>query len=335
MKEFNRYLDKIKADEDLKEKTARYVRMESAKRVEKEMNKENGNGYIGGGIFNMKKLVGAVFTVALMGLVALGGYKVYATPVAYVSMDINPSVELGLNFMNRVVSAEGVNEDGQGLFAETKLRNMSVEDAVQVMVQEASKQGYINKDGSSVVALTALANNEQKAEQLQERVEAKVQDMTKEQNMECVVYADHANLQLRTEAHNYDLSPGKYRLIQMLQALDPSVRVEQYSNAKVTDIMVRIHELLGIGKDKGNQLQGFENNGAAVSKAAEQIMKRFEKQDQNQNQNQVQNPDVGVQDQTRTQDQTQDQTQLQTQEPIQEQTQLQIQDPTKLQAQNK
>lgn len=315
MKEFNRYLDKIKAEDELKEKTVRYVRIESAKRIEKEMNENNSNGYIRGGIFNMKKLVGAVFTVALMGLVALGGYKVYATPVAFVSLDINPSVELGLNLMNRVVSVEGVNEDGKGLVEKIKLENKFAEDAVQVMVQEADRQGYLNKDGSSVVALTALADKEQKAVQIQDRIQDRVQDMTKDKKVDCVVYSDHANLDLRTKAEFYDVSPGKYRLIQMLQALDPSIKVEDYKDVKVKDIMVKIHELLGIGKNKDNQLQGFENNGAVVNKAAEQIIKRYQKQIENGK------PGVG----------TQDQTQLQTQD----QTQLQTQNQTKLQTQNK
>jgi hypothetical protein len=43
---------------------------------------------------------------------AVGGYAFYNTPINYVSFDVNPSVELGLNFFDKVVSCEACNEEG-------------------------------------------------------------------------------------------------------------------------------------------------------------------------------------------------------------------------------
>lgn len=320
MKEFIEYLNKIKAEDDLKEKTMNYIRMESSKLSGNNNIKNNNVEYFRKGIFGMKKLAVAFLSVAILGLVALGGFNIYNNPVAYISMDINPSVELGLNFMNRVISAEGVNEDGKGLIAEIKLRNMTAEEAVQVLVQEADKSGYLKEDGSTVVALTAFADNEQKAEKLKDRIKDRVKEMINEKNMDCVVYADHDNLELRKIAESYDISPGKYRLILMLQELDASIDVNDYKDSTVKEIMLKIHDLMGIGQNNDNRPKEFERNRAMINEAAQQVINR------EQTKNQINNPNVGDQEQNRTQEQIETQTKENQQ--IQTKEQIQLQEPT-------
>lgn len=273
MKELNKYLDRIKAEPELKEKTLSYIRMKSVEQNCKKIRVQN----IGEEIFKMKKFAGAILSITILGLVALGGFKVYNNPVAYISMDINPSVELGLNFVNRVVSVEGVNEDGEALIDKTNISNMSAEDAVEVLVEEATKKGYINEDGSSVVALTAIAKNEKKSDQIQERIKARVEKINKE-GSDFVIYADNGNIDLRKQAEEFNISPGKYRLILMLQDLDPSIDVENYVDSSVKDIMLKIHELKGIGLYKAELAKDQEKNSSMVEEAANQIINKGQKQ---------------------------------------------------------
>ena len=44
-----------------------------------------------------------------------GGSYLFFTPTAFISVDVNPSLELGINRFDRVVSVTGYNEDGQNL----------------------------------------------------------------------------------------------------------------------------------------------------------------------------------------------------------------------------
>lgn len=273
MKELNKYLDKIKAEPELKEKTLSYIKMKSVKQNCKKNRVQN----ILEEIFIMKKFAGAILSITFLGLVALGGFKVYNNPVAYISMDINPSVELGLNFMNKVVSVEGVNEDGKALIEEANISNMAAEDAVEILVQEANNQGYINEDGSSVVALTAIAKNEKKSEQIEERIKARVEKINKE-GSDFVIYADNGNIDLRKQAEEFNISPGKYRLILMLQDLDSSIDVESYVDSSVKDIMLKIHELKGIGLYKAELAKDQEKNSSMVEEAANQIINKEQKQ---------------------------------------------------------
>lgn len=71
--------------------------------------------------------------------------------VSYVSMDINPSVELTLDKNNKVVSVYGANEDGQVLlYGEASLVGMDVEAAVDKITALAIDLGYIDENNKVI-----------------------------------------------------------------------------------------------------------------------------------------------------------------------------------------
>ena len=109
------------------------------KRIEKSIKKKTGYynknttiiekiNNILGGIFMKKKIALALAACAILS--SGGGVYAYAkTPVAYVSMDINPSVELGVNAFDKVVSVEAYNDDGKKILEGTDLRNYDIDNA--------------------------------------------------------------------------------------------------------------------------------------------------------------------------------------------------------------
>gem|GEM_PF-6892775 len=66
--------------------------------------------------------------------------------------------------------------------------------------------------------------------------------MTK--NIQAIVYANCSNLELRTEAKELGISPGKYKLIAILCELDPSISPEDCRDMKITDIIVKANEII-------------------------------------------------------------------------------------------
>ena len=53
----------------------------------------------------MKKIIFGC-AIILLFVFGIGSYMVYSKPIDYISIDINPSVELGVNAFNKVVSAK-------------------------------------------------------------------------------------------------------------------------------------------------------------------------------------------------------------------------------------
>jgi hypothetical protein len=340
MKDFIKYMDQVKAEEELKEKTKAFIKKVSADNT-LQNTVTNRNKPFRKKSFVLKKLLVAASSIAACAIMAVSGYAYYNNPVSYVSFDINPSVELGLNAFDRIVRAEGINPEGQALLLENKLYNTPVDHALEVLVQEAAEQGYFAEDGTTVIALTALADKEEKAVLLQDRSRDKVQQVIRDSDMECIVYADCSNLQLRTQAGELGLSPGKYRLIAILQALDPGITVEQYRNTRVTEIIEKINELLEQAGTERGQLGVYERNRAQITAAAQQIQERNtnlrQGQNMNREQNEVQNqnlnPSDGEQQPKQLQNQEQNQFQEQSQNLNQEQEQSQEQNQEQVQNQ--
>ena len=235
MNSFFEYLDKTKAEEDLKANTIVFVSNALAAGVQQGESENKASPVHKRSA--VKKIAVAISAVAACVVLAAAGYTYYNTPVNYVSLDINPSVELGVNAFGSVICADGYNEDGNSILKEHRLKNLSLEEAISVLVQEAAKQGFISEDGSTVIAVTAQSDDEETAAELQEVSRVGVDKALHSCSTDAVIYADCSCMQLRTEAREQGISPGKYKLIQVLQGLDPNITVEQYKDAKVTDII--------------------------------------------------------------------------------------------------
>jgi len=316
------YLDKIKADEELKEHTRDEVRKYA---YEKAMQKNKRT------VVNMKRTFITAAAVAICAVIGFFGYTMYNTPVNYISLDINPSVEIGLNYFDRVVSIEGINEDGELLVSGLELKRMSVQEALGELVRQASEDEYISGDGSTVIALTAESNDEQKAEKLQQRSEEGVKNALKAGNVSAIIYTNCSDLSLRTQAKEMGVSPGKFKLIQTLQTLEPEAEAESFTDTKVSEIMMRTREALKAynyeedDTELGKEMEQIRNTANRVEEAkgsAYEEQNRNMEKEQNQEQEQNQNQPSGTEETEQEQEQNQNQgTETQNQEQEQNQNQ--------------
>lgn len=295
MNSFSEYMNSVKAEKELKEKTEAFVRTALSNKECQEEVSDSGLEFRKNR-FAAKKLLVAVSTLAACLFLVLGGNAYYHMPVNYVCLDINPSVELGINAFGRVVSTQAYNEDGLQLLGDIKYSNLSLKDSVSALVQEAAEQGYIAEDGSTVIAVTAESNNEKTAAELQNTCEAEINLTLGAGETSAIVYTDCVNLQLRTQAREAGVSPGKFRLIEILQTLDSNITLEQYKNAKITDIITAASEIISAtGGQNGEYAGALEK----IRNAAQQIQAAYGNTQQEQFQNQ--GSETGAQQQTQNQ----------------------------------
>ncbi len=263
--QFRAVLDRVKAEDELIEKTERYLRakLENPASVE--------NLYFIRRERRMKKILAACIAAVLVIGVLAGGYTYLKTPVAYISLDINPSIELGINALNRVVSAEGANRDGRALLEGQKIISASLTDALDSLIGIAAQKNYISDDGTTVVSITAESNNRKRAQNLTNIGEQAVNKSIVRYKVRAVIYKDSADLSLRLEARKKGVSSGKLKLIKSLQALEPSITVEQYKNSKVSDLLAKAKELVDAYETAGelndSQKEAVENLKAIVDRA--------------------------------------------------------------------
>ncbi len=72
--------------------------------------------------------------------------KTYNTPVSSVTIKINPSIKLQANRWNKVINVTPLNEDGTNLLKNLNLKNKGLEKGIDLILEEAKKENYINND---------------------------------------------------------------------------------------------------------------------------------------------------------------------------------------------
>ena len=189
-------------------------------------------------------------------LIALGiggGAYAYQTPVAYVGIDINPSIELGVNYFDRVVSAEGVNADGQDILSETNVVGMSYEEALASLNDSLTNKGYLAADAA--VAVTVMCDDDSRCSNLEETSQRCF--LSAGQGVHCsrATSAEHH------EAHELGLGMGKYLAWRSL--VDAGVDISADDVAHMT--MSELRDLAaqeGVAIDQGAASQGASNQSA-------------------------------------------------------------------------
>lgn len=101
--------------------------------------------------FNTRKIIAAacIIFVLLVG----GGVKAYYTPSATVLVNINPSIELKVNFLNRIISFKGLNGDGNKILSEVKINNNNINDALKIIIDQAKKDKFIDKNYVKTISI--------------------------------------------------------------------------------------------------------------------------------------------------------------------------------------
>ncbi len=185
-----------------------------------------------------KGLVFKLSALMIVGTLGLFGYNAYALPNAYVSLDINPSVELATNSFGTVIDVNPLNEDGEKISEGLTLEGQKVEDALQTLIEEAKNEGYLDENLDNAVAVTVSTDNEAKGEEILQSVEETVKSELENQNIEnAEIIAQNINTERHKEAERLGISPGKMLLIEKLKAADLEVDADEYANKPVREIM--------------------------------------------------------------------------------------------------
>lgn len=178
--------------------------------------------------------------VFVMGL-GFGVYS-YNTPYSYIDIDINPSVEITANIYNKIIKVEALNEDGSKILSDVDYRNKSIENGVEQILQNAIEEGYIKENDENAVMLTVSSKDENRAAEVEKNLQTAVEAELKPVQADTKILVEKVTEQKRVEAKKQEISPGKLVLIEKLKEEKPDVKVEEYKNAPVKDIVKSIDE---------------------------------------------------------------------------------------------
>ena len=213
----------------------------------------------------------ATAACALLVFLLVAGGWVYLTPTAYLSVDVNPSLELGINRFGRVVTADAYNEDGEALLEELQVRFASWEEALEEILQLDVVQ-----DPQSVLSLTVAGKDQSQCSRILQQAEDQTSDCGN-------VLCQKGTLEEREEAHQVGMSLGKYRVYEQILEWNPQFTVEEAQNMTMGELQRLLRQLnpesnsgqgngsgQGQGQSQGSGMGQSQGTGAGQGNGSSQ-----------------------------------------------------------------
>lgn len=216
MNKIQQAFDSIHADPQLKERTKRSLAEERLRRTRRKP------GLI---------LACTLLCTAFVLFLGLRGYAWIQTPISYVSIDVNPSIELALNRLDRVVAVSAYNVEGAGILDGLSLKGKRYTDAIQAIMGSSAMDDYLADD--SELVFTVASDGEH-----QVRLEAEAADMSMQMGHSC--HSISTDMATAAQAHDNGLSLGKYNAYLQLKQYDDAVTIDECREMTVAEIRALI-----------------------------------------------------------------------------------------------
>lgn len=180
------------------------------------------------------RFAAAFACLAILFLFGAISYNLYYTPLAYIDIDVNPSVELSVNRFGKVVRSSAYNDDGARILRDVKVAHLRYNDALEILLAAINAKGYFQR--SNMLYITVQSNENLRLENmlydLQETIAAA------STNHHYNIDADLCSIseEVKHSATACQISPAKYLAIQDLLAVDPDIDFEECKEHSVHEL---------------------------------------------------------------------------------------------------
>lgn len=240
--------DNIKASDALKNKTKEYLHNEIVKRESMETR-----------VTASRKRVSAVLAVCVSAIIfGIGGLVVWFQAVSFISIDVNPSIELSVNRWERVVGVKAYDENSEDI-ANMPLKGKKYEEALSMLIAREEELGFLGSGSLADICVSSYNH---------ERQRNIVKFLTKfsfDYFGDVVVKYNSVSMDLREEANQHNISTGKYRAILKLHELNSDGEItdsviENYKDLSINELYKRIDGIIENPNDDDNDNQTVDDD---------------------------------------------------------------------------
>jgi hypothetical protein len=184
------------------------------------------------------RLLSAAVAVLLLCLI-IPSFNVLiasAKPVAYLSLDINPSLDLGIDKDGKVVSVKAFNSAGEKLVNSTSITKLKVDEAVQQLIEQAIKEGFINYSKTNLIVAaytggTIFTFNDN-------QLKADVENQIKAADLEAEVVVVATDMNMHKEASKLQVSQGKFRMYEEAKAKGKKLTLQELKDKGINNTLI-------------------------------------------------------------------------------------------------
>lgn len=186
-----------------------------------------------GGAWRRWVAAAAVFLLAVLG----GGFYAVQTPDGVATLDANPSIELTVNKLGRVLSVRACNADAQVVLDELELRNQPLQTAADAIIAELQADGYVSADTNSILVTVEAGKGDAR---LCGRLASAVEDAQSDCGLAPAVLAQvlEPDPALEADAAAMGVSAGKAMLIRQISAQVEDLTGEALAVLPINDLNI-------------------------------------------------------------------------------------------------
>ncbi len=188
----------------------------------------------------------AVFVLVISTLIYIlisHGSTLFAAknPVALISIDINPSIELSINGNGTIVDAVFGNDDGKMLLKSLDFKNKPIEEEIGKIISLAKENGYVVEGKTKILITGALYPTKWlKSESNEKKLKEILSSLKKVEGADVMVlYINDSGM--ISAAEEKDISIGKLALYKYAQKNNIDLSLEEIKKSSVTDLCTKLN----------------------------------------------------------------------------------------------
>jgi hypothetical protein len=166
----------------------------------------------------------------------LNKYDLKKVSNAYITIDINPSIEIITGEDGLVKQVNALNEDAIKLLIDTNFASKTVDEVLDAILQLAIEYGYIDFALENAVLITVASEN--KTEELEDKISKKVLDFVEDRQIKIKVLKAslEASEEIKALAAEYGISVGKVKLITYTLMIDTELAFADAAKYSIRDL---------------------------------------------------------------------------------------------------
>ena len=189
---------------------------------------------------HLKRILFLAASLGLILFVWLAYQPLWAQAVNYVSLDFNPSLELGLDGKKKIVTVVPLNQPAEELLQNLNLKKQPFEKGVEIILVRALEKGYLKDDYPQII-LAAVSPAKKEAVLIVTNQEVtqiinQALNQASKTKIKVKVIATTTTFAINQEAKKTGLSLGKCLLIKMAQKEGKTISVKELKEKNLNEI---------------------------------------------------------------------------------------------------
>lgn len=194
-------------------------------------------------------------------------------PDSHIYIDVNPSVEIVSNRLDKVIDIRANNRDGKLLTEDFNYKAMTIDQAAEEILDRMMTGDYLNKDNKYLL-VSVYNKNEEKSAVQQLDLDKKIHKHLQNKKLDPVILSqkiDNSST-IKSYAKQYGISVSKMTFIRNLIILNPDFETEDLVDLTIEEL-VSLSQGIGLDLDKILDSTDFEKIDESKDKNKEDPVK--------------------------------------------------------------